>query len=89
MAPCCGRRTETLIAASGTVIWLRAQVDTLARRVGSGAGRPLLDGDPLTALADLEAVRRPLYAEVADLTIDVDGLAPSAVAARILEAVAQ
>jgi shikimate kinase len=80
---------RTLIAASGTVIWLRAQVDTLARRVGSGAGRPLLEGDPLTALADLEAVRRPLYAEVADLTIDVDGLAPSAVAARILETVAQ
>ena len=80
---------RTLIAASGTVIWLRAQVDTLARRVGSGAGRPLLDGDPLTALADLEAVRRPFYAEVADLTIDVDGLPPSAVAARILEAVAE
>jgi shikimate kinase len=79
---------RTLIAASGTVIWLRAQVDTLARRVGSGAGRPLLDGDPLTALADLEAVRSPLYAEVADLTIDVDGLRPSAVTARILEAVA-
>jgi shikimate kinase len=68
---------------------LRAQVDTLARRVGSGAGRPLLDGDPLTALADLEAVRRPLYAEVADLIIDVDGLPPPAVAARVLEAVAQ
>jgi 3-dehydroquinate synthase len=81
--------SRTLIAASGTVIWLRAQVDTLARRVGSGAGRPLLDGDPLTALADLEAVRRPFYAEVADLTIDVDGLPPSAVAARILEAVAE
>jgi hypothetical protein len=40
-------------------------------------------------LADLEAVRRPLYAKLADLTIDVDGLAPSAVAARILETVAQ
>jgi shikimate kinase len=79
---------RALIAASGTVVWLRAQVATLARRVGSGAGRPLLHDDPLAALTDLEAVRRPLYAELADLTIDVDDLAPSAVAARILEQVA-
>ena len=56
--------------------------------MGDGAGRPLLDGDPLTTLTALEAIRRPLYAEVADLTIDVDDRAPSAVASEILEAVA-
>ena len=35
-----------LIAASGTVVWLRAQPETLAARVGDGAGRPLLGDDP-------------------------------------------
>jgi shikimate kinase len=79
---------RALIVASGSVIWLRAQVATLVGRVGDGAGRPLLDGDPLTTLTALEAIRRPLYAEVADLTIDVDDRAPSAVASEILEAVA-
>jgi hypothetical protein len=33
----------------------------------------------------LDAVRRPLYAEVADDTIDVDGLGPAEVAALIIE----
>src|ERR1035441_4410527 len=31
-----------LIAGAGTVVWLRAEVETLADRVGDGAGRPLL-----------------------------------------------
>ena len=75
-----------LIAASGIVVWLRARPDTLAGRVGDGAGRPLLDDDPAKALVDLEAVRNPLYAEVADVIIDVDDLAPPAVADRIVDA---
>ena len=33
----------------------------------------------------LNEVRAPLYAEVADLVIDVDDLSPEAVAARIIE----
>ena len=76
-----------LLRRSGTVVWLRARVGTLASRVGSGAGRPLLDGDPLTTLTELDAVRRPLYTEVADVTIDVDELAPPAVASEILQKV--
>jgi shikimate kinase len=67
------------------VIWLRARPATLAARVGDGAGRPLLDGDPAAALRALDAVRRPLYAEVADEAIDVDDLSPGEVAARIIE----
>ncbi len=75
-----------LIAASGIVVWLRARPGTLARRVGDGAGRPLLGDDPAEALVGLEAVRAPLYAEVADVIIDVDELAPSAVTERIIDA---
>ena len=60
------------MADAGAVVWLRADVATLARRVGSGAGRPLLGDDPAAALARLDAERRPLYEELADHVVDVD-----------------
>jgi shikimate kinase len=76
-----------LIAASGIVVWLRARPETLAARVGDGVGRPLLGDDPSTALTHLLAVRSPLYAELADVILDVDDLTPAAVADRIIDAV--
>jgi shikimate kinase len=76
-----------LITGSGTVVWLRAKPATLARRVGDGAGRPLLDDDPSAAMVHLNDVRAPLYAEVADVVIDVDGLSPETVVRRILDAI--
>ena len=80
---------RVLVRASGRVVWLRARVETLARRVGDGAGRPLLGGDPAAALRQLEVVRRPLYAEVADDIIDVDDLSPEEVATRIVRSVGE
>lgn len=74
------------LRAAGTVVWLRADPATLAQRVGDGAGRPLLDGDPLGAMVRLEAVRRPLYEAVADVTVDVGGRNPAEVANEILAA---
>lgn len=74
------------IAASGTVVWLRARPETLAARVGDGAGRPLLGDDPAEAMVRLNAVRSPFYAEVADLVIDVDELPTEEIARRILVA---
>lgn len=76
------------IERGGTVVWLRADVATLARRVGDGAGRPLLGDDPPAALAELEAVRRPLYAALADAVVDVDHLTPEEAADAVLDAVA-
>jgi shikimate kinase len=73
-----------LLTRSGTVVWLRADPRVLARRVGKGTGRPLLDGDPATALRGLDEVRRPLYAKVAALTVDVDQLSPGQVVDRVL-----
>lgn len=75
-----------LIAASGTVVWLRAEPRTLAARVGDGRGRPLLDGDPHAALERLDAVRRPLYRSLADVVVDVDDLGPEEVVDRVLAA---
>ena len=62
-----------LLHRSGTVVWLRADPELLARRVGSGAGRPLLGDDPAATLVELYEVRRPLYESVAHIVVDVDG----------------
>jgi len=77
---------RVLLAESGTVVWLRAQPETLAARVGDGAGRPLLGSDPPRVLADLDAVRRPLYAQLADAVVDVDELEPAEVVEAVLRA---
>jgi shikimate kinase len=75
-----------LLRRSGTVVWLRARPDTLARRVGDGAGRPLLGADPAGALARLDEARRPHYAEVAHAVVDVDDLDPDAVVDAVVDA---
>jgi shikimate kinase len=74
------------MSKSGTVIWMRARDDTLIERVATGTGRPLLAGDPSEALRRLHSRRRPLYAEVSDIVIDVDGLSQPEVADRMLAA---
>ena len=75
---------RALLARSGTVVWLRAEPEVLARRVGTGAGRPLSDGDPASALAALDEVRRPLYESVASVVVDVDACTPDEAVEQIL-----
>ena len=51
-------------------IWLRADAEVLARRVGRKDSRPLLQGrDPRQALTELLAAREPAYSQ-ADLIIE-------------------
>ena len=78
------------IAEAGTVVWLRAEIETLARRLRNDDDdhRPLLSGpigleDVLQRLAD---ERRPLYTELADAVVDVDGLTLEEVKERVLTA---
>ncbi|MDE0877688.1 MAG: shikimate kinase [Sphingomonas bacterium] len=55
--------TRALILAEATAVWLDAPVAVLAERVRRRNTRPLLRGrDPRTVLADLAAVRNPIYA---------------------------
>ncbi|MDB5454247.1 MAG: shikimate kinase [Caulobacteraceae bacterium] len=62
--------TRALIKAKATSVWLKADLDTLARRVGRKDTRPLLKGrDAREALNELAGVRYPVYAE-ADVTIE-------------------
>ncbi len=71
---------------AGLVVWLRARLQTLARRVDAGHGhRPLLGEDPLADLTRLYQQRRPLYAQVADMVIDVDLLTPEQIVEQVLE----
>jgi shikimate kinase len=71
---------------AGLVVWLRADPATLAGRVGSGAGRPLLSGDPQAALTKLDEERRPFYEELADVVVDVDRLTPEQAADAVVGA---
>lgn len=74
--------TRALLKEKATTIWLRADPDMIWKRVNRRDTRPLLKQDnPKQVLADLLAVRSPIYAE-ADIVIDSgDGPATDAVKA--------
>jgi shikimate kinase len=76
--------TRSAVAASGVpVVLLRAALATLGVRVGDAQSRPLLAGDAAARLAELELERAPVYAELADLTVDTDGRTPGQIAATV------
>jgi shikimate kinase len=77
---------RSLIAQAGVVVRLRAQLSTLAERLGSDQDRPWLAPDPLAALQELYRGREQLYAELADLVVDIDGRDVDAIATEILAA---
>jgi len=78
---------RSALVTGGFVVWLRARVEVLAARVGTGVQRPLLGvGDPQRRLEALYEERGPLYEEVADAVVDVDGLDPSEVADLVVAA---
>lgn len=63
--------TRALLKAHADTVWMRADIEIIAERVGRRDTRPLLRGrDPLEALNGLAEVRYPVYA-TADLTVDV------------------
>lgn len=70
--------------ADAVVIWLRAGPDVLQQRVRTGGHRPLLDDDPRRVLAKMHADRQPLYEEVADFIVDVDGRSVDEVVTLVL-----
>jgi shikimate kinase len=66
------------------VVWLAADPDVLVDRVRGGAHRPALDGDPEGTLRQMHETREPLYREVADLIVSVDGRSVGDVVEAIL-----
>jgi shikimate kinase len=62
--------TRALIKAQAISIWLKADIEVLARRVGRKHSRPLLAGkDPLDTLTAQANARYPIYAE-ADIEVE-------------------
>lgn len=74
-----------IMAESGVVVWLRAEVATLASRLTDDDSRPLLLDDDGTRLFGLASERAPLYAAVASGAVDTDGKQPEAVAREVVE----
>jgi shikimate kinase len=59
------------LAATGAVVYLRAQPEDLYERVRQDRNRPLLaTADPLARLRALYLERDPLYRSIADLVVD-------------------
>jgi len=80
------------LARSGTVVWLRGRPESLLRRLGDAADRPLLAG---AAPAERAARLRALLAErarhyaTASVVVDTDGLDVEAVTERVIDALSE
>jgi shikimate kinase len=70
-----------------TVVYLSVELPDAVSRVGLGTGRPLLTVNPRATLRHLLELRRPLYQEVATVTVVTDGRAVEKVADEVLAAV--
>jgi shikimate kinase len=73
------------LKATGKIIFLKANLESLVKRVGKDTSRPLLKGGAREKLASLIVTRTPIYEGVADYIIDTDNLSPNQVAAKIME----
>ena len=81
--------TRALIKARAISVWLKADVDILARRVGRKENRPLLAGkDPLEVLAAQAEQRYPAYAE-ADITVETGDTPHQVAVEAIMRALAE
>lgn len=69
---------------SGCVVWLTAAPTDLAARVGDGAGRPLLAGDPDGALDTILTQRAPRYEAAAHHEVATAGREAAEIAAEVL-----
>lgn len=72
------------LRTGGIVTWLRADADTLATRAMGAEHRPWIDSGGGSWMRDTTAERDPLYASVADITIDTAG-SPEVAAAELHE----
>jgi shikimate kinase len=82
-------QTRRLIKTLAISVWLKADIEVLARRVGRKESRPLLAGkDPLEVLAAQARDRYPAYAE-ADITVETGDTPHQLAVEAILKALAE
>ncbi len=73
-APIAKRAQELLKSSGAPIVFLDVSLATAAPRVGFNRDRPLLLGNPRAQWQALYDVRRPIYEELATITIKVDGM---------------
>jgi shikimate kinase len=75
---------RALMRAHGTVVYLRARLESLWERTRHDTTRPLLaTPDPRGTLAALLEAREPLYLEAAHLVVDTGAQSASTLVARL------
>lgn len=72
-------------AGGGTVVFLDVSLTAVVPRVGLNAVRPLLVGNPRKQWLDLMSARRPIYEELATVTISTDDVTAKDVALKVDE----
>ena len=79
-------QTRALIKSKAISVWLKADLEVLARRVGRKDTRPLLAGkDPLEVLQAQAAVRYPIY-EQADVVVETGDAAHHVTVDQLIKA---
>ncbi|MDO8379245.1 shikimate kinase [Phenylobacterium sp.] len=78
--------TRALIKARSISVWLKADLEVLARRVSRKDNRPLITGrDPLSVLQDQAAERYPIYAQ-ADVMVETGDAAHHVTVDQVIQA---
>ncbi len=78
---------RALMRSHGTVVYLRARLESLWERTRHDASRPLLaTPDPHATLAGLLAQREPLYREAAHVVVDTGSQSASSLAGKVVAA---
>jgi shikimate kinase len=78
--------TRALIKSKAIAVWLKADLELLARRVGRKDGRPLLKNrDPMEVLREHAATRYPAYGE-AHLTVETGDTAHGVAVDAVIQA---
>ncbi|HYC35752.1 MAG TPA: shikimate kinase [Usitatibacter sp.] len=78
---------RTLLRSTGTVVYLRARVESLWQRMRNDTTRPLLaTADPRATLTRLLAEREALYEEVAHVIVDTGLQSTGSLVARVVVA---
>jgi shikimate kinase len=72
------------LAATGIVVYLQTGITEQLRRTGRTRKRPLLNKkNPRKVLEEMTAVRRPLYEEIADVSLDTSNQRVRSVAKQL------
>ena len=84
------KENNALLQENGKIVFLRATLDTLSKRLKVDGTRPLLQTSTESIrdrLAKLMKERMPIYEHVADFVVDVDEKTPETIAEEIINLV--